>query len=167
MYESPIFETQDKTISPKPENPLTGRPSTDNPSPANPTLLNKQLIPNKHNTKNTTTNRENLIWTQKLSKAHQQSILTMIANIDNHDSAQLLLDELAGQIDHIQNPVGYFRTLLKSYQSGNFIPAKALQIQASRKKQLDNERAVERSNQLHDQRVKDLLKRYDEKHEVK
>ena len=90
----------------------------------------------------------------------------MITNMDNQD-VQLLLDELAGQIENIKKPVGYFRTLLNSYFSGEFVPAKALQVQSSRKKRLINEQVVEKSNQLHDKRLNELLKKYEEEHPCK
>ena len=59
-------------------------------------------------------------------------MLLLLTEIDR-GTAQLLLDELAGQIDNIKNPVGYFRTLLQAFLAGDFIPAKALQTQAREK----------------------------------
>ncbi len=166
VYESPVSDSQANITSPKPDKPSTINPLTDNPATVNPSLLSKQLVLNKQVTNKTTTNREDLIWTKKLSQDHQESIGSMITNMDNQD-VQLLLDELAGQIENIKNPVGYFRTLLNSYLSGEFVPAKALQIQSSRKQRVENERAVERSNHLHDERVNKLLERYEEEHPSK
>jgi len=167
VYESPRSDSPDSPISPKPEKPLTGKPLTDNPATANPSLLNKQFILNKQDTNKTTTNRDDLIWTEKLSQGHKESILTMITSVDDQEAIQLLLDELAGQIENIKNPVGYFRTLLNSFLSGDFVPAKALQVQTSRKKRLENERAVERSNKLHEERLSKLLKKHEEEYSSK
>ena len=63
VYESPIENNQ-----PKPENPSTVNPFTDNPSTADPPLLNKQLKTNKQDTKNTTTNSHDYIWSSKVSE---------------------------------------------------------------------------------------------------
>ena len=84
----------------------------------------------------------------------------MLSNVDNKEDIQLLLDELSGQIDNIKNPVGYFRTLLQSYLLGEFTPAKALQIQSSRKQKTENESALERSRQYHEEQLNQQIRNY-------
>lgn len=164
VYESAITETNNNVpISPQPENPSTVTPSTDSPSPAKQPLLNKQLVPNNQVTNKTTTNREPFIWSKKISKAQKDSIFAMMENQPDQTAMQLLLDELAGQIDHIQNPVGYFRKLLNSHHSGDFIPAKALQIQAARNQKHQQHDAIKKAEKLHEERVNELLKRYEGK----
>jgi hypothetical protein len=134
------------------------------PSPEKRPLLNKQLILNKQVTNKTTTNSDTFIWSKKISKAQKDSIFAMIENQQDQTSMQLLLDELAGQIKHIQNPVGYFRKLLNSHHSGEFIPAKALQIQSARNQKHQQHDAIKNAEKLHEERVNKLLKRYDEQH---
>jgi len=162
VHESPISSVSSKEILPKPENPSAVNPSTGKPSPLNPPLLNKHLKPNKLVTNNTTTKNHNYIWPPKLSVVHQNSILTLLNEVDDHRAVQLLLDELAGQIENIKNPVGYFRTLLQSYLLGEFTPAKAVQIQSSREQKSQNELAVERSRKYHEEqlnlKIKNILK---------
>jgi len=155
VYECPLVNNQ-----PRPENPSPVNPFTDNPSTVNPPLLNKHLKPNKQVTKNTTTNSDDYIWSSKLSEIHQTAILSLLSGIDDNEAAQLLLDELAGQIDNIKNPVGYFRTLLQSYLLGEFIPAKAIQIQSSRELKNDNELAIERSRKYHEEQLNLQIKNY-------
>ena len=78
----------------------------------------------------------------------------------NIDLKQLLLDELAGQLDWIKNPIGYFRTLLKSCQCGDFLPDKALNIQADRNLRRENELAVERTQQYHEEQMLTKMQKY-------
>lgn len=125
----------------------SGKTAAVNPSPVepqgnNPPLQRKQLKQNIQVTNNTTT--KDLVWSPKLNSEHQESILSLLSVIDQK-SAQLLLDELSGQLDNIKNPVGYLRTLLKAYQAGNFTAAKALQTQATRAEKQANEQAVQKS----------------------
>jgi len=149
VYESPCDTPFDTPIHPKPENPSTVKPPSVKPSPLNPLLLNKQTKPSKQRTNKTTTNR--FIWPPKLNFKHQESIMSLMADIDLI-SAQLLLDELSGQIENIKNPVGYFRTLLKSHLAGNFIPAKAIKTQETRKTKHRNAQSMERLEQLSKER---------------
>ena len=163
VYESPLMSDSSAKIAPKPENPSTDNPFAEKPSPLNPPLLSKHLKPIKQVTKNTTTNSENYIWSPKLSDEHRNSILTLLNEVDDQDAVQLLLDELSGQIENIKNPVGYFRTLLHSYLLGDFTPAKAIQIQASRKRKYQNDFAVERSMKYHDEQLDLKIKKYMQK----
>ena len=133
----------EKTVAEKPPRHLPPRTS--------PPLLNIQTKPSIQITNKTTTTTE-LIWSPKISTAHRKSIMTLMDKIDL-EPAQLLLDELSGQIDNIKNPVGYFRTLLKSYLAGDFIPAKAIQLQTARKIRNRNSIAIEQSQKLADERV--------------
>ena len=157
VYESPVRENQ-----PHPEKPFTVNPYPDKPSTENLPLLNKHLRLNKQDTKNTTTNRDDYIWATQLSGLHKASIYSLLTDVDNKEDIQLLLDELSGQIDNIKNPVGYFRTLLKSYLLGEFTPAKALQIQSSRKQKIENELALERSRQYHEEQLNQQIRNYQE-----
>lgn len=124
-------------------------PSCSLPSRTNPLLLNKQTKPSKQRTNKTTTNR--LIWPPKLNIKHKESIMSLVVDIDLI-STQLLLDELSGQIENINNPVGYFRTLLKSHIAGEFIPAKAIQTQDIRETRHKNAQTMERSERLSKER---------------
>jgi len=160
VYESPLLCDPCENNVPKPENPSTIKPSMDKPSPPKHPLLSKQTKPNKQVTKNTTTNSQKYIWSPKLSHKHKKSILSLLEEVDNYRAVQLLLDELAGQIDNIKNPVGYFRTLLKSYLSGEFTPAKAIQIQSDRELKSENESAIERSMQYHEEQLNLKIKNY-------
>lgn len=156
VYELPhdgYFDSSMEGKKPKTEKAATVKPTCDLPSLAERPLLSKQTEPNIQITNNTTTTTTTeFIWSPKLSSKHQKSIRTLIAEID-HDSAQLLLDEISGQIDNINNPVGYFHTLLKSYLAGDFIPAKAIKMQADRETRRKNDIAVARSNQLAEERI--------------
>ena len=143
VYETPYDGFLDNAIKPQTENPSTVKPSSGKPSPSDPPLLSKQKEQSIQVTKETTTT-SNFVWSPKLNIKHQESILTLLVEVEP-ETAQILLDELAGQIDFIKNPVGYFRTLLQSHFSGDFIPAKALQVQASRKAKQSNEKAVQKS----------------------
>ena len=163
VHESPISSGSDVKIVPKPENPSTDNPLAEKPSPLNPPLLSKHLKPIKQVTKNTTTKSDNHIWSPKLSDEHRNSIITLMNEVDDHDAVQLLLDELSGQIENIKNPVGYFRILLHSYLLGDFTPAKAIQIQASRKRKYQNDFAVERSLKYHDEQLDLKIKKYMQK----
>ena len=160
VYESPSLCDSSENTVPKPENPSTVNPSTDKPSPSKHPLLSKQTELKKQVTKNTTTNSQKYIWSPKLSDEHKNSILSLLEEVDDHEAVQLLLDELAGQIDNIKNPVGYFRTLLQSYLLGEFTPAKALQVQSSRKQKLQTESAVERSRKYHEEQLNQQIKSY-------
>ena len=152
VYESPVRENQ-----PHPEKLSTVNPYPDNPSTKNLPLLNKHLRLNKQDTKNTTTNRDDYIWASQLSGLHKGSIYSLLTDVNNKEDIQLLLDELSGQLDNIKNPVGYFRTLLQSYLLGEFTPAKAIQIQSNRKKKKENELALERSRQYHEEQLNQLI----------
>ncbi len=160
VYESPLSSDTSTKIIPKSENPLTDNPLAEKPSPLNPPLLSKHLKLNKQVTKNTTTNSDKYIWSPKLNDEHRNSILNLLNEDDDHDAVQLLLDELSGQIENITNPVGYFRTLLKSYKSGGFIPAKAIQIKSSREQKHQNDLAVERSNKYHEDQLNLQIRKY-------
>ncbi len=159
VYESPIDGSLDqshKPYQPEPENPSTVKPPAGIPSPSDHPLLSKQTELNKQLTK-TTTNKS-LVWSPKLSSKHQASILALLTDVDQ-EPAQLLLDELAGQLDNIKNPVGYFRTLLKAYQAGDFIPAKALQTQATRKSKETSQKAVAQSQQYAEEQLQIKLQK--------
>jgi len=114
------------------------------PPRTNPPLLNKQTKPSKQRTNKTTTNR--LIWPAKLNIKHKESIVSLMVDIDLI-STQLLLDELSGQIENIKNPVGYFRTPLKSHLAG-----KAIQTQGIRETKHKNAQTLERSDRLSKER---------------
>lgn len=160
VYESPNDGYLDKLNRPETENPSTVNPSTVNPSPSDPPLLSIQTEPKKQVTKNTTTNSHEYIWSPKLCDEHKNSILSLLEEVDDSKAVQLLLDELAGQIENIKNPVSYFRTLLQSYLLGIFTPAKTLKVQASRKQKHQNESAVERSRKYHDEQLNQQIKSY-------
>lgn len=155
VYELPHDGYFDSLISKakktKAEKTVAVKPPRDLPTRTDPPLLNIQTKPSKQITNKTTTTTE-LIWSPNISAEHQKSIMTLVNKIDL-EPAQLLLDELAGQIDNIKNPVGYFRTLLKSYLAGDFIPAKAIQLQAARKVRNRNSIAIEQSQKLADERI--------------
>lgn len=160
VYEFPLLCDSSEDNVPKTENPSTVNPSPDKPSPSIHPLLSKQTELKKQVTKNTTTNNQKYIWSPKLSERHKNSILTLLEEVDDYEAVQLLLDELAGQIDNIKNPVGYFRTLLQSYLLGEFTPAKALQIQSSREQKLQNESVVERSRKYHEEQLNQQINIY-------
>jgi hypothetical protein len=50
--------------------------------------------------------------------------------------------------------------LLHSHLLGEFIPAKALQIQAGRNQKTQNEMAVERSRKYHNDKIKKEMEKY-------
>ena len=132
-----------------------GNTASVNPSPVepqgnNPPLQRKQLKQNIQVTNKTTT--KDFVWSPKLSSHHQESILSLVSVIDQK-AAQLLLDELSGQLDNIKNPVGYFRTLLQAYQAGSFIAAKALQTQAMREARQKNDLVVEESRKYAEEQL--------------
>ena len=173
VYESPLKENQQGDGGlPKPENTLLEKSVLDNSLAKNPPLLKKHLT-NIQNTKDTT-NQETanqstaFIWAKKLSKADQSAIHNLLVGVVdiNIDLKQLLLDELAGQLDWIKNPVGYFRTLLKSCQRGEFVPDKALNIQTDRNRQRENELAVERTQQYHEEQMLSKMQKYLQKRDV-
>lgn len=121
------------------------------PQGNNPPLQRKQLKQNIQVTNNTTTNK-NLFWSPKLTIKQKESILQLISEVEQ-EPVQILLDELAGQIDNIKNPVGYFRGLLQSYQTGSFVAAKALQTQANRKAAERSKQAIEQSQRYAEEQL--------------
>lgn len=160
VYESPSLCDSSEETARQPENPSTANPSPDIPSPSKPLLLSKQTILKKQVTKNTTTNSHKYIWSPVLRDEHKNAILSLLNEVDDHEAVQLLLDELAGQIQNIKNPVGYFRTLLQSYLLGEFTPAKAIVIQSGRKQKSQNELAIERSQKYHEEQLNLKIKKY-------
>ncbi len=132
-------------------------PSPVEPQGGNPPLQRKQLKQNIQLTNKTTT--KDFIWSPNLSRSHQESILTLLSVIDQKP-AQVLLDELSGQLDNIKNPVGYLRTLLNAYQAGNFIAAKALQTQTTREARESSERAVEQSLKAAEEQLQLQINKY-------
>jgi len=160
VYELPHDGYFDQLIQ-KVKRPRTGgramvEPALDKASPVNPLLLNKQTEPSKQRTNKTTTTN-GFIWSPKINAKYRESIMSLMAGVDE-ESAQLLLDELSGQIENIKNPVGYFRTLLKSQNAGEFIPSKAIQTQESRKARRINALAVERSHELAEEKFQAQIK---------
>lgn len=172
VYETPSDGFLDRSIqpnTPETEKPSPVNPSSGNPSPSIPPLLSIQTELNKQvNNKTTTTSSSRFLWSKKLTNQQKESITSLLNDIDQ-EIAQLLLDELAGQMEFIKNPVGYFRTLLQAHFLGEFIPSKALQIQASRKAALNNDLAVERSRQIAEEqlqlRMNKLLEKDNNSHE--
>jgi len=163
VYELPHDGYFDQLIQ-KAKRPRTGRrarvePMSEKASPVNPLLLNKQTKPSKQRTNKTTTTND-YIWPPKINKKHQESIRSLMNGVDEA-SAQLLLDELSGQIENINNPVGYFRTLLKSQHAGEFIPSRALKTQEVRQARNRNAQAIERSHQLSEEKFQLQIKEYE------
>ena len=70
------------------------------------------------------------------------------------------IEDALKQIENINNPVGYYRTLLKSHLEGGFVPAKAIQIQKDREVRNRNSLAIERSRQLAEDRVQLQIKEH-------
>ncbi len=156
VYESPVDGYFDRSISPEAENPSPENPLPFKPSTEDRTQLNKQSNKDKQNTKKTTTTTNDLVWPRSLVPSQQASILTL-ANKVEPVVVQLLLDELAGQIDNIKNPVGYFRSLLLSHQSDTFIPAKALSVQTSREIRKRNAVALDHAHKQSEERFKQMV----------
>ena len=162
VYETPhdgFLDGSIKLKTPETENPSTVNPLTGNPSTLIHPLLSIQTEPSIQVTKNTTTTSQEFIWSSRLTRIHQESIIALLKGVDK-EIAQLLLDELAGQINFIKNPVGYFRSLLEAYLQGGFVPAKALQIQASRKVAMNNDDSVERSRKFAEEQIQIKLKSF-------
>ena len=159
IYELPYDGYFTVGENPSPVTPHTEHPKEDQPSPSKPSLLKIQSQPSKQIINKTTTTINALVWPENLSDLHKASIATLIANLDKN-SSQLLIDELAGQLENIKNPVGYFRSLLNNYLSDTFIPAQAIGIQQNRALKEKNKFAVEQSNKLADEVAKRRLKTY-------
>lgn len=179
VHESPvkaIENTQNDTDLPKPEKPLLDKSVLDKSLTETPPLLSNHLtkIHNTNNTPNqdtidqelidqeTTDQNSELIWPEKLSHADRESIHHLLVGVVDIEVnlKQLLLDELAGQLTWVNNPVGYFRTLLNNCHCGEFEPDKALKIQADRNKRKQNELMVERTQQYHDEQVRRKIQKY-------
>ena len=156
VHESSQDDHFDKFIPPETENPSPVNPSSANPTPE------YHPLPNKHNkqdcqiNKNTTTISA-FTWPKKLDPAYYPSILTLSKNTDSV-VVQLLLDELAGQLDNIKNPVGYFRTLLRKHNSNQFVPARAITAKSSREKRKRTEKALEDSKKQSEENFLRLVK---------
>jgi hypothetical protein len=158
VYETPhdgFLDQSNRRIQPETENPSTVNPSPGKPSPSDPPLLSIQTQQSKQITNKTTT-KEKYFWSEKLSAKHKESIFSLLHEIEQKP-AQLLLDELTGQINNIKNPVAYFRTLLQSYLAGDFIPAKALQVEAEREARIRNERAIAQSQKIAEEKLQQQM----------
>ena len=66
-----------------------------------------------------------------------------------------LLDELAGQIKNIKNPVAYFFTILKRYKNGTFTPSNSLRVETDRKTRMIHQSALENASKRHMKRLRD------------
>jgi hypothetical protein len=162
IYELPYDGYFTEVVNPLTLEPHMVQPKQEQPSSSKPSLLKIQNKPNKQLINETTTTTNLLVWPKKLSEAHQTSIITLIQNLDI-ESSQILVDELAGQIENIKNPVGYFRTLLQSYLSGSFIPAQAIKIQQQRELRERNQRAIAHVNKLAEERLQQKINEQMEK----
>ena len=82
-----------------------------------------------------------LIFPPKIAlKQEKQSMLALLEQkqVNELDQAQLLLDELTGNMQHrtIHNPIAYLRTLIENQQKGQFIVNYAHKVQHARKQSL-------------------------------
>jgi len=159
VYESPHCTFSGNPSQPKTENPSMVKPPPARPSPPNHLLLNKQTELSKQRTNKTTTTND-FIWPSKINAKYRESIMSLIAGVDEA-SAQLLIDELSGKIDSIKNPIGYFRTLLKRLDAGEFIPSIALKTQEVREARDRNAQIIERSHQLAAEKFQLQIKEYE------
>lgn len=158
LHESPLDDHFDKSIPREIENP-----SPDNPLPVN-TSPEYRPLPKIHSNqdgqinKNTTTTTSDFTWPKKLDPVYYSSILTLSKNTDSV-VVQLLLDEIAGKLDNIKNPVGYFHTLLRKYNSNQFVPAQAIATRSSREARTDNKKALEDSKKQSKENFLRLVKK--------
>jgi hypothetical protein len=137
--------------NPSTVNPLPVKPDMDKPSMANPLPIKKQIT-KETDSITTTTNSVSLFWPKGLSEQVKRSIDNLVVGTPEAD-AQLLLDELAGQLSNISNPIGYFHSLLKRYKEGLFVPAVALAFGAEREKRAANECAVDLANKIAEEKL--------------
>lgn len=163
VYELPYdghFDSMLKISKREPKKSSMEKPLMELPQSSNHLQQNIQTKPIKQISNETTTNL--IVWPKNLSEAHQTSIISLIKHLD-YESTQNLVDELAGQLENIKNPVGYFRTLLQSYLSGSFIPAQAIKIQQQREQRNKNQQAIEHANRLAEERLQKQINEHMEK----
>jgi hypothetical protein len=133
------------------ENPSAVKSAKEEPPTLDPELIN---IHSNKETKiiTTTTTSPCLEWPKGLEVAEQISIKKFVGEIPEED-AQILLDELGGQLKNIANPVGYFHSLFKKYRDDLFVPAVALKYRSDREKRVANIQAIERSHAIAEKRL--------------
>lgn len=137
--------------------PLPVKPEMDKPLMANPPPIKKQI--NKETDLiTTTTNSTSLFWPKGLSEKAKLSINNLVVGTPETD-AQLLLDELGGQLSNISNPIGYFHSLLKRYKEGLFVPAVALAVRSEREKRAANEYAVHLANKIAEEQLQKRIEK--------
>jgi hypothetical protein len=92
------------------------------------------------------TQNETLAFPVFISLAMQAGIIRILCGV-NCQTAQMLLDELAGAAQHtaIRNPIAYLRRLLSLHLSGTLIPEHAERIASLRATQARNEAARQRA----------------------
>ncbi len=97
---------------------------------------------------------EHLHWPEQLSDSERESIQKLVVGFSD-EIVQQLLDELAGQIKSIKNPIAYFFTILNRYKNGKFIPSNSLRVKADRKTRRRNQRALDNASKLHLKRLRE------------
>ncbi len=100
------------------------------------------------------TTTEHLHWPEQLSDSERKSIQKLVVGFSD-EIVQQLLDELAGQIKNIKNPIAYFFTILNRYKSGTFIPSNSLRVKADRNTRRRNQRALDNASKLHLKRLRE------------
>ena len=102
----------------------------------------------------TTTTTENWHWPKQLSETERDSIQKLVVGISD-EIIQQLLDELAGQIKNIKNPVAYFFAILKRYKKGTFIPSNSLRVETDRVTRLTHQQALDNASKRHLKRLRE------------
>ncbi len=100
----------------------TGKPTMDKPSKVNLRLVTKE---SSNEREETTTPPKELIWPDKLSDRHRQSIVRLVSGVD-FEIVQQILDEIENTTKTVRNPVGYFHDLLSKFKAGDYVPSGAI-----------------------------------------
>lgn len=72
-----------------------------------------------------------LCFPERLSEAQRRAIEVHVAEL-SHQKAQQVLDEIAGRIAQIRNPIGYCAALVRRFKRGEFRPEVGVQVNARR-----------------------------------
>ena len=100
----------------------SGKPNVDKPSKVNLRLVTKDI---SNERKKITTPTSKLIWPDKLTEQHRQSIIKIIDGVDS-EIVQRLLYEIENTTKKVRNPVAYFYDLLSKFKSGEYVPSGAI-----------------------------------------
>ncbi len=100
----------------------SGKPNVDKPYKVNLRLVTKDI---SNERKTTTTPINKLIWPDKLSDQHRQSISKMVSGVDS-EIVQKLLDEIESTTKNVRNPVAYFYNLLSKFKRDEYVPSGAI-----------------------------------------